>query len=89
LIVGYPGETEEEFEELLNFVNEFKFDRLGVFTYSQEEGTPAFELGNPVPSEEKERRMALIMKAQHDIIIEKNEKMIGRKLKIWRYMDFF
>ena len=82
LIVGYPGETEEEFEELLNFVNEFKFDRLGVFTYSQEEGTPAFELGNPVPSEEKERRMALIMKAQHDIIIEKNEKMIGRKLKV-------
>jgi len=82
LIVGYPGDTEEEFEELLNFVNEFKFDRLGVFTYSQEEGTPAFELGNPVPSEEKERRMALIMKAQHDIIIEKNEKMIGRKLKV-------
>ncbi|CUU04566.1 SSU ribosomal protein S12P methylthiotransferase [Candidatus Thermokryptus mobilis] len=82
LIVGYPGETEKEFEELLDFVYTFKFDRLGVFTYSQEEGTKAFELGDPVPPEEKERRMALIMNAQHDIIVEKNEKMIGRKIKV-------
>lgn len=82
LIVGYPGETEKEFEELLDFVYTFKFDRLGVFTYSQEEGTKAFELGDPVSPEEKERRMALIMNAQHDIIVEKNEKMIGRKFKI-------
>jgi ribosomal protein S12 methylthiotransferase len=82
LIVGYPGETEKEFEELLDFVYTFKFDRLGVFTYSQEEGTKAFELGDPVPPEEKERRMALIMNAQHDIIVEKNEKMIGRKIRV-------
>lgn len=82
LIVGYPGETEKEFEELLDFVYTFKFDRLGVFTYSQEEGTKAFELGDPVSPEEKERRMALIMNAQHDIIVEKNEKMIGRKFKV-------
>jgi ribosomal protein S12 methylthiotransferase len=82
LIVGYPGETEKEFEELLDFVYTFKFDRLGVFTYSQEEGTKAFELGDPVSPEEKERRMALIMNAQHDIIVEKNEKMIGRKIKV-------
>ncbi len=82
LIVGYPGETEKEFEELLDFVYTFKFDRLGVFTYSQEEGTKAFDLGDPVSPEEKERRMALIMNAQHDIIVEKNEKMIGKKFKI-------
>jgi ribosomal protein S12 methylthiotransferase len=82
LIVGYPGETEKEFEELLDFVYTFKFDRLGVFTYSQEEGTKAFELGDPVSPEEKERRMALIMNAQHDIIVEKNEKMLGRKFKV-------
>ncbi len=82
LIVGYPGETEKEFEELLDFVYTFKFDRLGVFTYSQEEGTKAFELGDPISPEEKERRMALIMNAQHDIIVEKNEKMIGRKFKV-------
>ncbi len=82
LIVGYPNETEKEFEELLDFVCTFKFDRLGVFTYSQEEGTKAFELGDPVPPEEKERRMALIMNAQHNIIVEKNEKMIGKKIKV-------
>jgi len=82
LIVGYPGETDKEFEELLDFVAEFKFDRLGVFTYSQEDGTPAFELGDPVPPEEKERRMALIMNMQHDIIVEKNEKLIGQDLKV-------
>ncbi len=82
LIVGYPGETEKEFEELLNFVYEFKFERLGVFTYSQEDGTPAYELGDPVEPEEKERRMALIMNAQREVIIEKNEKLIGRKIKV-------
>jgi ribosomal protein S12 methylthiotransferase len=82
LIVGYPGEAEKEFEELLDFVYTFKFDRLGVFTYSQEEGTKAFELGDPVSPEEKERRMALIMNAQYDIIVEKNEKMIGRKIRV-------
>lgn len=82
LIVGYPGETEREFEELVDFVASFKFDRLGVFTYSQEDGTPAFELGDPVPPEEKERRMALLMNIQRDVILEKNENLIGRKLKV-------
>ncbi|MCX7762365.1 MAG: 30S ribosomal protein S12 methylthiotransferase RimO [Candidatus Kryptonium sp.] len=82
LIVGYPGESEKEFEELLNFVNEFKFDRLGVFTYSQEEGTTAYDLGDPIPTEEKEKRMALIMNAQRNIILKRNESMIGRKLKV-------
>lgn len=82
LIVGYPEETQKEFEELLDFVYRFKFDRLGVFTYSQEEGTFAYKLGDPIPDEEKERRMALIMNAQHDIIIEKNENMLGKKVKV-------
>ncbi|CUS97767.1 SSU ribosomal protein S12P methylthiotransferase [Candidatus Kryptobacter tengchongensis] len=82
LIVGYPEETQKEFEELLDFVYRFKFDRLGVFTYSQEEGTFAYKLGDPIPDEEKERRMALIMNAQHDIIIEKNENMLGKKVRV-------
>lgn len=82
LIVGYPEETEKEFEELLEFVREFKFERLGVFTYSQEEKTPAYELGDPIPDEEKERRMALIMNAQYDIIKQKNEEMLGKRLKV-------
>jgi ribosomal protein S12 methylthiotransferase len=56
LIVGYPGETEKEFEELLDFVYTFKFDRLGVFTYSQEEGTKAFELGDPVSARRKGKK---------------------------------
>lgn len=79
LIVGYPGEGEKEFEELLQFVNEFKFDRLGVFTYSVEEGTTAAILGDPVPPEEKERRHAAIMEAQRAVISGLNEKKIGTR----------
>ncbi len=77
LIVGYPGEGEKEFQELLEFVSEFKFDRLGAFTYSVEEGTTAAILGDPVPQDEKERRHAAIMEAQRQIIIELNQKKIG------------
>ncbi len=77
LIVGYPGEGEREFEELLQFVEEFKFDRLGAFTYSIEDGTTAAILGDPVPQEEKERRQAAIMEAQRQIITELNEKKVG------------
>ncbi|MCL4538546.1 MAG: 30S ribosomal protein S12 methylthiotransferase RimO [Bacteroidetes bacterium] len=79
LIVGYPGEGEREFEELLQFVNEFKFDRLGAFTYSVEEGTAAAILGDPVPQEEKERRHAAIMEAQRLVIAGLNEKKVGTK----------
>lgn len=77
LIVGYPGEGEREFEELLQFVEEFKFDRLGAFTYSIEDGTTAAILGDPVPQKEKERRQAAIMEAQRQIITELNEKKVG------------
>jgi ribosomal protein S12 methylthiotransferase len=77
LIVGYPGETEKEFQELLEFVQEVEFERLGVFTYSQEEGTTAFVLGDPVPADEKERRKAVVMQLQQEISERRNEKLIG------------
>ncbi|NLV88080.1 MAG: 30S ribosomal protein S12 methylthiotransferase RimO [Tissierellia bacterium] len=80
-IVGFPGETEEEFNELLSFVKEIKFDRLGVFTYSREEGTPAYNLPNQVPDKIKELRRNQIMEAQKEIseriMAEKVEKVIS------------
>ncbi len=82
LIVGYPGESEKEFDELLQFVNEFKFERLGAFTYSVEEGTSAAILGDPVPQEEKERRHAAIMEAQRQIITDLNEKKVGSRTRV-------
>ncbi len=82
LIVGYPGEGEKEFEELLQFTNDFKFDRLGAFTYSVEEGTTAAILGDPVPQEEKERRHAAIMEVQRNIIMELNAKKVGTTQKV-------
>ncbi len=82
LIVGYPGEGEKEFGELLEFVTEARFDRLGVFTYSLEEGTSAFPLRDPVSQEEKERRRALIMEAQQEISEERNSTLIGSRLKV-------
>ena len=82
LIVGYPDEGEKEFTELLNFVRETEFDRLGVFTYSREEDTAAYPLGNPVPKEVKGERMAAVMKAQQDISLRKNQAHIGRTMKV-------
>ncbi len=82
LITGYPAEGEEEFRELLDFVREGMFDRLGVFTYSQEEGTGAYPLGDPVPEEVKEERRALIMEAQMEVSRSRNERLIGRTLRV-------
>ena len=82
LIVGYPGETEEMFEELKSFVAEAKFDRLGVFTYSQEEGTPAEKLGDPLNDEEKQRRLAEIMELQDAISYEKNQALVGKIVRV-------
>lgn len=82
LIVGYTAEGEQEFNELLEFVNEIKFDRLGVFTYSLEDGTTAHPLGDPVPQEEKERRKNLIMEAQQAISDERNERIIGSTQRV-------
>ncbi|MDR2936670.1 MAG: 30S ribosomal protein S12 methylthiotransferase RimO [Rikenellaceae bacterium] len=78
LLVGYPGETEADFQELLDFVKEFKFDRLGVFPYSEEEGTYSAEkLRDDVAPEEKECRVDRIMKAQRHISAENNGRRVG------------
>lgn len=81
-IVGYPNETEKEFEELCEFVKEIKFDRLGVFNYSIEENTPSFILGDPVPPEVKEERKSILMEIQKEISQKKNEELIGRSMKV-------
>lgn len=81
LIVGYPGETEAEFEELKDFVRQARFDRMGCFAYSPEEGTPAEHLGDPVPEEEKQRRVAELMTLQESISLEKNQARIGRTFR--------
>src|SRR3989339_717028 len=81
-IVGYPNETETEFHELCDFIREVKFDRVGVFNYSIEENTPSFILGDPLTSEEKEERKAIIMEIQKDISEEKNRALVGKQLRV-------
>jgi ribosomal protein S12 methylthiotransferase len=81
-IIGYPGETEEEFEALLNFAEEMAFDRVGVFTYSREEGTPAADLPDQVPDQVKEERYQRLMELQQSISLAKNQQMIGRTLDV-------
>lgn len=78
LIVGYPGETEKHFTELLNFIKEFKFDRLGVFTYSHEESTYAYRLDDNVPYKEKLLRQKIILDTQRLIATEKNKESVGQ-----------
>jgi ribosomal protein S12 methylthiotransferase len=82
LIVGYPGETEDDFRELCDFVEEMRFHRLGVFVYSQEEGTTAFELGDPISNELKQERQEIIMEIQKDISEQNNESFIGKTVKV-------
>jgi len=81
LIVGYPNETEADVEELVQFIKDVRFDRLGVFTYSQEDDTSAYGLGDPIPEEEKERRKEYVMEVQRAISLEKNESRIGMKTR--------
>ena len=81
-IVGYPNETEKEFEELCQFIRDIKFDRFGVFNYSVEESTPSFILGDPVSHEIKEERKATLMEIQKNISEEKNRLLIGKKIKV-------
>ena len=78
LIVGYPGETEAEFNELVDFVQEIRFDRLGVFTYSEEEDTLAADLDDNVAADVKDERKAIILDLQAEISAEKNQEMIGQ-----------
>jgi ribosomal protein S12 methylthiotransferase len=82
MIVGYPGETEEEFQELLDFVKESRFDRLGAFTYSPEEDTPAFPLGDNIDEDTKIERLNRLMELQENISFEKNEEKIDKTLKV-------
>ena len=81
LIVGFPGETDEEFNELLDFVKDFKFNRLGVFTYSHEEGTTAFGLKDTVPEQVKQARLEQIMEIQQSISYNCNSEFVGKTLK--------
>ncbi len=82
VMVGFPGETEEDFETLMDFIRSVRFERLGCFAYSREEGTPAYSLEDQIPEEEKERREALVSEAQMLIMQEKGEEMIGRELTV-------
>jgi ribosomal protein S12 methylthiotransferase len=82
LIVGYPGETETHFNELYNFVEEMQFDRLGAFTYSEEEGTSAEVLEDNVSREVKNERKNKIVELQHGISLEKNEAFVGKTMKV-------
>ena len=81
-IVGFPGETEEQFNELLEFIKEMRFERAGVFAYSAEEGTPAYELADDVPEEVKKARVDKFMDVQQDISLEINQKRLGKTEKV-------
>ena len=81
-IVGYPGEGEKEFQVLLDFLSEVKFDRVGVFPYSFETGTPAEHLADPVPQEVKDNRVERLMLLQQDISLAQNTKLIGKTIPV-------
>ena len=82
LITGFPGETQQQHEELYRFVNEMEFDRLGVFTYSPEEDTPAVKMPDQVDEEVKEDRQAELMELQQEIAFEAAENMAGREVLV-------
>ena len=82
IIVGFPGETEEHFQNLYDFVKKMRFDRMGVFTYSQEEGTPAASFPDQVDEEIKEERLDRLMTLQQGISLELNRNKIGKILEV-------
>ena len=82
MLVGFPGETDAEFQDLCDFVEEMQFDRLGVFQYSHEEDTRAYELKDDVPAEVKQERANRLMEIQQDISLAKNQQKIGQTLKV-------
>jgi len=82
LIVGYPGETEDDFNSLRGFVEEMKFDRLGIFTYSEEEGTGAAHLDDNIPRQVKDDRKNILLEIQHEISLDRNESFVGKTLKV-------
>jgi len=81
-IVGFPGETERSFETLLDFIRETKFERLGVFTYSKEEGTRAGAMAGQVSDRVRQKRRELAMAAQHEVAVQVAESFVGRELKV-------
>lgn len=82
LIAGFPGETRADVDELKNFLQQMRFDRVGIFTYSHEEDTSAFHLNDILSSEEKEARAQEIMEVQQEISLEKNEALVGKHMKV-------
>ena len=82
MLVGFPGETEEDFKELCDFVKEMEFERLGVFMYSHEENTSAHDFEDDVPGEIKEERAAILMEIQQEISTKKNDEKIGKTYKV-------
>ena len=82
LIAGFPGETRDDVEELKDFLQVQRFDRVGIFTYSHEEGTSAYELEDNIPQEEKERRAQEVMDVQQDISYGKNQQKVGNTYKV-------
>ena len=81
-IVGFPGETEKQFEELRKFLKETRFERLGVFPYSREEGTPAYDMPGQIPEKTKEKRQEILMEQQERIHNECNERFLGQTLRV-------
>lgn len=82
LITGFPGEREEDHEELMQFVNDMEFDRLGVFKYSEEEDTPAFSFPDKVSDEVKEEHFEALMELQQEIVFDVNEDLLGREMEV-------
>lgn len=82
LITGFPGETEEDIDDLLDFVDTMEFDRLGVFTYSPEEGTPAASMTDQIPENIKEERRNRIMELQQEVSLDKSADMVGRVIPV-------
>lgn len=82
LIVGFPGETEKEYEELVEFVKETEFDYLGIFKYSREEDTPAYDFENQISEEDKNRRWKKLVNLQNKISEKKNQKLIGKTIEV-------
>ena len=81
-IVGYPGETDEEFQQLLDFITEIRFDRVGAFQFSFEPGTTSEPLGDPVPTEVKQARWEQLMSLQQGISLERNQSLVGQTLEV-------
>ena len=82
MLVGYPGETEDDFQLLLDFIREARFERLGAFAYSREEGTPSYDLPAQVDDDTRARRLDELMFTQREIARDHNEAMVGREVDV-------